>query len=126
MKSADVAFSTTTMVHPWGSKCHSCVICHILRISFEMEQQHRNTNTQVASYPFDDSRFHKKTSWLSSDSGIYSASPDDAYFRLVSSLYASGHPHMSSGDNCDLQGSPKLETLGCPRLRLRICTGKNW
>ena len=47
---------------------------------------------------------HKKTSWLTSDGGIYSASPDDALFRLVSSLYASGHPHMSSGDNCGLQG----------------------
>ena len=47
---------------------------------------------------------HKKTSWLTSGGGIYSASPDDALFRLVSSLYASGHPHMSSGDNCGLQG----------------------
>ena len=65
-------------------------------------------DTQVVSYPFDDSRFHKKTSWLSSDGGIYSASPDDDFFRLVSSLYANGHPHMSSGDNCDLQGSPKV------------------
>ena len=74
----------------------------------------------VASYPFDDSRFHKKTSWLTSDGGIYSPSPDDAFFRLVSSLYANGHPHMSSGDNCDLQGSPKLGSIGCQLLCERV------
>lgn len=95
---------------PWSSNL--CLL--FMKNCLEMKQQHSVIDTQVASYPFDDSRFHKKTSWLSADSGIYSASPDDALFRLVSSLYANGHPHMSSGDNCDLQGSPKLGSVGYP------------
>ncbi len=57
----------------------------------------------VASYPYDDSRHHKKTLWTNSNAGIYSRSPDDALFRLVSTVYANAHPHMSGGDNCGLE-----------------------
>ena len=61
------------------------------------------TIAQVASYPFDDSRFHKQTSWTEGQKGLYSAAPDDDFFRLAAALYASGHPRMSGGDNCGLQ-----------------------
>ena len=43
----------------------------------------------VASYPFDDSAQHQET-------GAYSASPDDATFRHLASVYASAHATMSS------------------------------
>ena len=69
---------------------------------------------QVASYPFDDSRFHKQTSWTAGQKGLYSAAPDDAFFRLAAALYASGHPRMSGGDNCGLQVRMRARALGSP------------
>lgn len=46
----------------------------------------------VASYPFDDSPRHRN--------GLYSASPDDEFFKLVSSIYANSHPEMRQGNSC--------------------------
>lgn len=47
----------------------------------------------VASYPFDDSAQHKP-------SGEYSATPDDAVFRLLAHTYANKHKTMHAGDTC--------------------------
>ena len=46
----------------------------------------------ITGYPFDDSSNHR--------SGFYSASPDDDFFRYVSSIYAQNHPKMKNGRNC--------------------------
>ncbi|BFZ18245.1 hypothetical protein BsWGS_21284 [Bradybaena similaris] len=49
----------------------------------------------VASYPFDDSPFHK-------EQGLYSAAPDDDVFRLLAHTYANNHKTMaaSAGRTC--------------------------
>ena len=47
----------------------------------------------VASYPWDDSVNHKRN-------GFYSATPDDKFFRYVSSVYARSHANMASGTEC--------------------------
>ena len=46
----------------------------------------------VASYPFDDSATHR--------SGLYSASPDDKFFKRVARIYANNHRTMRSGNKC--------------------------
>jgi len=46
----------------------------------------------VASYPFDDSKSHR--------SGVYSDSPDDAFFKRVARIYANNHKVMKTGKNC--------------------------
>jgi len=46
----------------------------------------------VASYPFDDSARHQH--------GLYSASPDDDFFRQVALLYSTTHRTMSRGRHC--------------------------
>jgi carboxypeptidase D len=47
----------------------------------------------VASYPFDDSRQHQP-------SGLYSASPDDTFFRHAAAVYASNHRTMARVRHC--------------------------
>lgn len=47
----------------------------------------------VASYPFDDSPRHR-------ESGFYSATPDDEFFRYAASLYSSRHKTMHTGRHC--------------------------
>lgn len=47
----------------------------------------------VASYPFDDSKFHKV-------SGFKSASPDDALFQHLAETYSKSHPGMKTGTSC--------------------------
>ena len=46
----------------------------------------------VASYPFDDSATHR--------SGLYSASPDDKFFKRVARIYANNHRTMRQGNKC--------------------------
>lgn len=46
----------------------------------------------VASYPYDDSASHR--------SGVYSASPDDKFFKRVARIYANNHRKMRTGKQC--------------------------
>jgi len=46
----------------------------------------------VASYPYDDSASHR--------SGLYSAAPDDKFFKHVAKIYASAHRTMRTGNKC--------------------------
>ena len=46
----------------------------------------------VASYPFDDSATHRN--------GLYSASPDDIFFKYVATIYAKNHRKMKTGRQC--------------------------
>ncbi|XP_054714208.1 carboxypeptidase D-like [Uloborus diversus] len=47
----------------------------------------------VASYPFDDSKFHKI-------SGYKSTSPDDGLFQHLALAYSNLHPEMHKGNSC--------------------------
>ena len=47
----------------------------------------------VASFPFDDSKSHVLT-------GVYSATPDNAVFRLLAHTYANAHRTMHKGNLC--------------------------
>lgn len=47
----------------------------------------------VASYPFDDSKFHKV-------SGYKSVSPDDSLFQHLASIYSKSHSLMAKGNSC--------------------------
>ena len=46
----------------------------------------------VVSYPYDDSENHI-------NSGYYSASPDDDFFKHVSLIYSKNHKFMYKGDD---------------------------
>ena len=61
----------------------------------------------VASYPFDDSRGHRIQ-------GFYSATPDDAIFKQLATIYASNHKTMYKGNLCygdNFQGNPSHSHL---------------
>lgn len=48
----------------------------------------------VASYPFDDSPYHRRQ-------GYYSQSEDDSLFRYLALVYSQNHPVMKTGrPNC--------------------------
>lgn len=59
----------------------------------------------VASFPYDDSKFHKV-------SGYKSASPDDNLFQHLAKTYANAHPLMKKGNACSDDDFPGGITNG--------------
>lgn len=59
----------------------------------------------VASYPFDDSKFH-------SVDGTHSASPDDKLFKYLAHTYADAHATMKKGNVCQDDDFPGGITNG--------------